>query len=458
MTVAQDRILIVDDEPVVLDFLSDVLSNEGFSVSCASEASQALDILAKEPHDLVLSDIRMPGFGGFELLKSVRRRSPGTDVILMTGYASVDGAIDAMTLGAVDYLIKPLKPKEIVARIRACIERRHLESQIHSLRSELRSRYDRHNIVAESPRMRAVVSALNRVAPLDEPILLMGEPGSGRHFIARAIHHASARREERMAEFECDRTPPNRAAEMLFGHARPDVRRRPGQFERLRNGTLHLAEFSQLHPEVQRSIARCLRERVWRTEGEDSDRPLETRLVFSSSTPLEDLLDQGVLVPELAFVTEMVTLHIPALRDRSEDIPGLVEAYVQEHAVENGRLLEIPGESVHVLRELGLPGNVRTLHLILGHAATLSPDGLITPELVKRSLEHSRSGKSRVGKIADHLDQREYQLVLQAVQRYPRRLDDAARELGVSRTTLWRRMRKYDIRVGAGQGVEKKGL
>ena len=442
-----DRILVVDDEPVVLDFLSDVLTREGFQVSLATQAHEALERLDETPHDLVLCDIRMPGMDGFELLRTVCRRHPGTDVILMTGHASVDGAIDALTLGAADYLIKPLKPKEIEARIRACLERRKLEAQIHALRSELRSRYQRHNIVAESPRMTAVVAALHRVAGLDEPVLLCGETGSGRHFLARAIHHASGRRDEPIAEFDCDQTPPRKAGELLFGRPAAGARRQPGQLERLAGGTLLLAEFQHLSPEVQRDVGRALTSGSWRASGEREERALRTRLLFSTSIAPGELIGSGKVVPELAAVADLVTLHVPPLRERADDLPGLVRAWIDEYAVEHGRMLEVPPETLGLLSSWSFEGNVRQLELVLGHAATLSSENLLSPDVVQRALERDAPMAAGTGRISDHLDEREYQLVLRAVQRYPRRLDEAARELGVSRTTLWRRMRKYEIRL-----------
>ncbi len=452
MTQPQDRILIVDDEPLVLEFLSDVLTREGFTVSQASRAQQALDLLASEPHGLILCDIRMPGMDGYELLKSVVRHNPGTDVILMTGYGSVDGALDALTLGAADYLIKPLKPKEIVARIRACLERRRLELQVQALSSELRSRYDRRNVVAESPRMAAVVAALHRVAPLDQPLLLCGEPGSGRHFLARVIHHASPRRAQRLAEVDCDRTSPARVQELIFGKAGGGGRRSAGQLERLARGTLHLSRIERLPPEVQGVLGRCLSTRAFRPQGDERDQPLEARLILSCARTPKELLAAGRLDSELSAVCELSTLNVPPLRERAEDLPGLVQVFAHEFTVEHGRTLEVPPEAVETLQGADFPGNVTQLFGILAHAAALSADGVLSSELMLRALDHARDGAAPVGSIADRLDEREYELVLRAVQRFPRRLDEAARALGVSRTTLWRRMRKYGIRLPTYQG------
>jgi len=442
-----DRILVVDDEHVVLDILSDVLTREGFAVSLATCADEALQRLSDESYDLVLSDIRMPGMDGLELLRRVARGHPGTDVILMTGYASVDGAIDAMQLGAADYLIKPLKPKEIVARIRSCLRRRGLEAQVHELRGAVRSRYDSQRIVALSPRMVSLAAAIGRLALGEEPVLIRGEDGSGRRFLARALHHSSPRRDSPLAEIDCALFSPERAGETLFGRAPGKSRRRPGQLERLAGGTLVLAEFDRLPETAQSRLGRCLRDRTWTGDGEFDARQLTTRVVLTCKEDPAALLSRGELEPELAVAVDLPRLEVPPLRERAADLPELVELMLEELAVEHGHVLRSTPEAVELLRGHRFPGNVRQLRIALGHAATLCQDGILTGNVVRRALDHASPDSLGGQRIADHLDEREYQLVLRAVQNHPRQLDEAARELGVSRTTLWRRMRKYGITV-----------
>jgi len=446
-----DRILIVDDESLVREVLSDVLTGEGFTVAKAPDAPSALEQLEREPHAIALCDIRMPGVDGLELLKTIRQRHPGTDVVMMTGFGSLDGAIDAMTLGAADYLIKPLKPKEIVARLRAILHRRKLETELHLLQSKLRSRHEVSNLVALSRQMAAVVSALNHMAENDEPVVLHGEAGTGRRFIARTIHYGSRRRSGPFAALACDGSSEPDLEAALFGRQEPGRRPRPGQLERLHEGTLHLFHLEHMAPELQRKLAEAIATRTFRRVGDTHALPLGTRLLLSTDRPPAEHLDAGRLVAEFEALRGLVTIHLPPLRSRREDIPGLIGAFIEDYALEHGTHFRIEPEAVELLGEHTFPGNVLQLFSVLRHSASLSLDGVLTEELIARSLRHTTfaADASMPHAIAEHLGDREHELVLRAVQRNPGQLDEAARELGVSRTTLWRRMRKYGISVGS---------
>jgi two-component system response regulator HydG len=445
-----DRILVVDDEPIVLDILGEVLAREGFHVSKTHDAQNALEVLARDPHELVLCDIRMPGMDGFEFLRHVHRGHPATDVVLMTGYASLDGAIDAMTLGAADYLIKPLKPKEVVARIHAILQRRRLEAELHSLQSELRSRYEIHNVVAFSARMRAVVSALRRVADQTDPVVFCGEAGTGRRFVARTLHYTSQRREHPVAILNCANPFHSDLRVEVFGLAKNGRRVYRGQIDRCRNGSLHLADFEGLPRELQIQIVDVLRAGQYTPVGAEQPLPLETRVTLSLSAPASELIERGTLAPELSPMKDFVTITVPSLRQRIEDLPGLVSAFVDSYAIDHGQTLRVAPESLKVFSGYEFPGNVSELNALLAHAAKNSLDGALSVELVERSFRQASAGANPVvTPMSDQLDDREYQLVLRAVSRHPGRLDQAAKELGISRTTLWRRMRKYGIKLPA---------
>ncbi|MBL8802332.1 MAG: sigma-54-dependent Fis family transcriptional regulator [Planctomycetes bacterium] len=444
-----ERILIVDDERVVLETLVDVLQAEGFSVAQASDARSALAHLAAEPVAIVLSDIRMPDMDGMELLHDVRRLHPGTDVVLMTGFASVDGAIEAMGAGAADYLIKPLRPKEVIARVRSILQRRRLESQLHSLQSELRSRHELHNLIAQSSRMSAVVTALHRVRDSADPVVVHGEEGVGRRFIARALHYSGARR---AAPFEAldARAPSERSfEEQLWGVRTPTGRWRRGWFERLEHGTLHLVGLEALGAHEQELLGRALETLTYTPPGAHEALPIRCRILISLSEAPAEALERGALSPALSVLRTFVNIRVPPLRQRTDDLPGLVAHFAETYAVEHGRTLRIAPRVMDLLASHAFPGNVRQLFAVLSNAATISIDGMLTPEHLERSLRQSNLAAARP--IADQLGDREHQVVLQAVQRNPGRLDQAAKELGVSRTTLWRRMRKYGIRLAGAE-------
>ncbi|MBI5435164.1 MAG: sigma-54-dependent Fis family transcriptional regulator [Planctomycetes bacterium] len=441
-----DRILVVDDEPIVLEVLSEVLTREGFQVAGASAAKPALDILARDPHELVLCDIRMPGMDGFEFLRHVHRAYPATDVVLMTGYASLDGAIDAMALGAADYLIKPLKPKEVVARIRAILQRRRLEAELHSLQSELRSRYEIHNVVAFSTRMRAVISAVRRVADQSEPVFFCGETGVGRRFLARTLHYTSKRREAPIGVVNCANPFHADLATEIFGLVKNGRRVYRGQLDRCRGGSLHLAEFESLPHEFQQRVVVALRERRYTSVDGIESVPLETRVTFSVSGSVSELVEQHKLVDSLGALDQALSIALPPLRQRTEDLPGLASAFADGYALDHGQTLRIAADALRPLAEYAFPGNVSEFFALLAHAARNSLDGTLTPELVERSFRQAKPGTTpAAAPMADQLGDREYQLVLRAVNRHPGHLDQAAQELGISRTTLWRRMRKYGI-------------
>jgi two-component system response regulator HydG len=448
-----ERILIVDDERVVLETLVDILQSEGFSVSQAGDARSALSLMSAEPVAIVLSDIRMPDMDGMEMLHEVRRLHPGVDVVLMTGFASVDGAIEAMSAGAADYLIKPLRPKEVVARVRSILQRRRLESELHSLQSELRSRHELHNLVAQSPRMASVVTALHRVRDSHDPIVIHGEEGSGRRFIARALHYSGARRANPFHMVDVRAVSDGSVIDELWGVRTPSGRWRRGWFERIDQGTLNLFGIEALDREQQERIGSALETRSYTPPGATEARAINGRLVVTTGEAPTDAIANGSLSPGLSVLQSLVNIRVPPLRQRTDDLPGLVARFMEEYAVEHGRGLRLAPRVLDRVASHSFPGNVRQLFAVLTQAAKHSLDGVLAAEHVDRSLRQSDVAGTRA--IADHLGDREHQLVLHAVQRNPGRLDQAARELGVSRTTLWRRMRKYGIRLENGDEAEE---
>ncbi len=450
-----DRVLIVDDQELVVDYLKALLEGEGFDVATAGKGERALELLRGDPSMLVLCDIRMPGMDGFELLDAIQARHPGADVIFMTAFASVDEAIEAMSRGAVDYMIKPIKNQEVVAKVRSHLHRRKLASELHELQSELRSRFSIDRLVAVSDPMRAVVAALRKAAQGDEPVVFEGPPGSGRSLAARSLHFSGVRHASPLRVLHCDRAGPASFSEELFGVERAGQRLRRGHLDDVGNGTLFLRDVDSLPAADQRALAGLLERQSYERTGSDRSHALHARLTFSFEDSVPALIEAGRLDPSLEVLAKVTTIRLPSLDARRGDIPDLLAAYVAQSAATTGTPIRIPTESVELLLEGEYPGNVAQLFALLDHCRAMSPDGVLTREMVEQALRRIGPGTDGAPKpMAESLEDREYQLVLDAVSKHRGRLEMAARELGVSRTTLWRRMRKYDIRAqGSSRGT-----
>ncbi len=442
------RILIVDDEPTVLDVLKEVLTSCGHEVSSVQSAPAALELLAREPIDLVLCDIRMPGMDGFELLRAIGKTHPGTDVVLMTGDGSLDGAVDAMAQGAADYLMKPLRPKEVQARIRSILERRRMEAELQSLRGELRSRHQIQHVVASSPRMTALVSGLPRIALGNDLAVICGEPGSGRAFLGRTLHYASPRRDEAFAFLSLAGASADDLRASLFGRRTVEKKVQPGQLKRTERGTLVLRDIERMSREAQQELGRELTNGSMSASAANLEEAvrIDPRIMITLTASPAELLESGQLPAELGCLREAVTLQMPALRDRLEDVPGLIASFLATLEHEHGVALHIAAEALERIRTTAFPGNVAQLFAVLGQCAALAQRGRIEDGTLELTLRQAGLVRTNAwAPMAEHLGDREKLLVMRAVSGHPGRLDQAAKELGISRTTLWRRMRKYGI-------------
>ncbi len=444
----QRRILIVDAQQGVLELLSEILTSAGHSVSSVHESSAALELLERTPHEIVLCDICSPEIKGFELMREITRKHSSTDVLMLTDPAHLDQALEATSLGAADYVMKPLRLKEVRARVDAVLERRRLEAEVHSLQGEIRSRHHLQNIVGNSPRMKVLISSLRRVAEDNEVAVLCGEPGSGRAFLSRALHCSSSRRNEPFAFVSLAGVAVEDMRAALFGRRTAERKRHRGQLELASGGTLVVRDLERMPLEAQEELGRVLARRAYTPVDSDEELKLETRIMLTVSAAPEDLLRSGVLSHGLSQLREAVTIHVPALRDRSEDIPGLIAGFLTNFGEEHGVTLQMSAEAVDRARLASFPGNVAQLFAVLGQCATLSPRGRIEEETLDLTLRQAGLiGTDVWTPMAEHLGDREKLLVMRAVSRNPGRLDQAAKDLGISRTTLWRRMRKYRIRL-----------
>ncbi len=373
-------LLIVDDEPVVRETLGALMVHEGYRVDMAEDGQAALDLLdvrGPDAFDYILCDVKMPRVDGLEFLRRARARGCPSCIIVMSAYGTVDTALEAIKLGAYDYISKPFKTDEVLLTLRKAEERSRLIRENRELREAIRRQCSVESLVARSPRMRAVVDLVRKVADYRSSVLILGEPGTGKEAVARALHYSSRRSNGPFAVMNCRSIPEQVLERELFGHepgAFPEAgRARPGLFEEAHGGTLFLDDVDGLPPFLQVRLLRVLQEGVLRRAGGTADIRVDVRVVAASETDLRDAVKQGSFRDDLFYRLNVIPVTLPPLRERREDIPPLVDRFVERWARETGK--EVSGvspEGMELLLRYRWPGNVRELENVVERAVVMA--------------------------------------------------------------------------------------
>jgi len=371
------EILIVDDEQSLVDFLTVLCAGEGYEVSSALSFVDARERLARRTPDLVLCDLMMPDGNGLDLLREMNAQSAPPAVIMMTAYTSTKTAIEAIKLGAYDYLAKPFDVDELKLVVRNALEKRRLAEENLYLRGELAGRYAFKNIVGRSPRMQEVFKLVERVARTSSTVLIQGESGTGKELIARAIHFSSARSDERFLSINCGAMPESLLESELFGHERGAftgaVRDKKGLFQEANRGTLFLDEIGDMSPTMQVKLLRALQDRVIRRVGGTSEEPVDVRIITATNKDIAERIVTGEFREDLFYRINVLPIQLPPLRERREDIPLLAQHFLSKF----GENLEQPpkrisADAMHLLESYSWPGNVRELENLIERAVALS--------------------------------------------------------------------------------------
>jgi DNA-binding NtrC family response regulator len=335
VTAPRARVLVVDDKENMLGLFSRILGEE-YELTTAADGGRALSLVATQEFDVVVTDIKMPGADGFEVLAAVKSRSPDTEVVMMTGYASVQDAVEAMKRGAYDYLQKPFDPDAAALVVSRALERRRLKLQAQSLRRELEGVYSFHNIIGKSPQMREVFDLLEQAAGLDITVLLGGETGTGKELAARAVHYHSARKEKRFVPVNCGALPPDLVESELFGHARGSFTGatgdKAGLFAEADGGTIFLDEIGELPLPVQVKLNRVLQEKEIRRVGDNRAAKVDVRVIAATHRDLREETRTGRFREDLFYRLHVFPVRLPPLRERKEDIPLLAAHFLEKHA------------------------------------------------------------------------------------------------------------------------------
>lgn len=445
------RILLVDDQKSLRRSLSLMLQNSGFETGEAESGEDALALLRGERYDLVITDLRMGGMSGVDLLREIKHDNPLLPVILITAYGTIGSAVDAMRLGAFDYLTKPFREEDILEKIRAA---QAVPPQLTTTAPEFPAPAE--DIVAETPQMRAVLIKAERIARTDISVLITGETGTGKTRIARFIHEHSSRHGAPFVSINCASLPENLLESELFGHMKGSftgaTESRAGLFEEADGGTLFLDEIDTLSPGMQAKLLSVLQEKVIRRVGSNKGRKVDIRIMSASNQDLGLLIEKGLFRSDLYFRLNGIRLHLPPLREREQDLVRLLHKFLAHYGAKYGRtqLWLTPRAEAHML-SYAYPGNIRQLESFAEQMTVFADDdGRIDMDALPEDLLQQssplafRSEPVAAGAFAMRPAASERQMIEAALQRAAN-ISDAARVLGIGRTTLWRKMREYEL-------------
>ncbi len=484
------RILIVDDDPIVAESLGDFLQAEGYSTATAASAEEALSSLAAAeqqqvapagpsmiPFSLVVSDVAMPGIDGLELLRRIGKHHPGTAVVMLTGYGTIESAVQAVRLGAADYLTKPVVDDELRMALERALRQQALLAENKALKQQLDVRFGMDSIVGSDARMLKTYDLIAAVAPTKTTVLMTGESGTGKSLIAHAIHHRSPRKNKPFVELACGSIPETLLESELFGHVKGAFTGahadKVGKFFAANGGSLFLDEINSASPGMQLKLLRVLQERRFEPVGSNQTVEVDVRVILASNQPLEDLVSRGLFRQDLYYRINVVKIELPPLRERVSDITMLAEHFLKVHGASLGKTMSgFDAAAMDLLRRYSYPGNVRELSNIVERAAVLSRSPTIRPEDLP---SHVVSGAPIIGGFTAHptgplpawaglaaapalggeddgplslessMKEPERQIILGALKTTGWNKLKAAELLKINRTTLYKKMKRLNI-------------
>ncbi len=452
------RILIVEDKESLGLMLRETVEAGGFEAEIASNGPQAMRWLAEGRRYLaVLTDLRLPGADGIAVLKQAKESDSDCPVIVMTAYGTVENAVEAMKLGAHDFIQKPIDVDHLMLLLRRCADDRALRSENLLLKEEFQKRYRLPAIIGESPRMVEVSNAVQKVADTDSTVLLQGESGTGKELFARAIHHLSSRAERPFVAINCAAIPDTLIENELFGHEKGAFTgatgRQLGKFELADTGTIFLDEIAELGHGVQSKLLRVIQERKFERIGGGASLEVDVRIICASNRNLAEDVRQGRFRDDLFFRVNVFPITVPPLRARREDIDALTDFFIQRFARELGKpQLKITDEARATLRQYDWPGNIRELENCIERAAILSDRSTITPAELHLAPPASVASLGEAvdlsGSLSEAVDRVTHAVerirITDALSRYPSR-SDAAESLGITVRTLQAKMKELSI-------------
>ncbi|CAB1074547.1 Response regulator of zinc sigma-54-dependent two-component system [Olavius algarvensis Delta 1 endosymbiont] len=447
------KILVADDERSHRQMIEAVLSAEGYEIAQAEDGQAAFNAVADKFYDLVIMDIRMPELGGIEALKKIKTISPGIPIIIMTAYASVGTAVDALKSGASDYLTKPLDIEELKILVAKTMRFHQLEKENIYLKERLDDRFDFSKIIGQSPAMKKLFETMALVAPSEATVLIVGESGTGKELIANAIHQNSSRKDRPFIKVNCAALPETLLESELFGHEKGSftgaIAKKQGRFQLAHKSSIFLDEIAEMEPAIQAKILRVLQEREFEPLGGTQTIKIDTRVIAATNKNLEAEITAGRFREDLYYRLNVVTLDVPPLRERREDIPHLADHFLKHYVKKNRRLIQgFTPRATDLLMRYEWPGNVRELENIIERAVIMSRGEVITPMEFPsdiQELDEELKGLQISLTPGRSLKEVEKAMILRTLEETGGNRTHAARILGITRRTLQLRLKDYGI-------------
>ena len=465
------NVLVIDDDETVREVLKIFLQAKGFEVTTAQDGQTGLDRFREEKFDAVLSDLVMPGVNGIEVLKGIIEQNTNTPVIMITAYGSVQTAVEAMKMGAFDYITKPFVLDELHIILERAIGVSRLHKENLMLKMQLKKKYNFKGLIGDSPQMQKVYEMIEKIADTDSTVMITGESGTGKELVAKTIHFNSSRSQGPFVPLNCAAIPKDLLESELFGHERGAftgaLSTRIGRFELAHNGTLFLDEIGELDPSLQVKLLRVLQEREFERVGGVKTIKVDVRILAATNKDLEKATKEGRFREDLFYRLNVIPLHLPPMRKRTEDIPLLIEHFVHEFSRKRKREpLKFPQEVMDCLMKYKWPGNVRELENLIERLTILSSGNVVAisdlPEKIHQFTRPEIEDSARSPEISEHqeeyaalpaygLDLNTYvnnierNLILKALEKTGGVRSKAAGLLGLNRTTLIEKMKKMGI-------------
>lgn len=447
------KILIVDDDFSHRKMLEAVLSTDGYHIQQAEDGQAAIAAVEESFYDLILMDIRMNRIGGIEALKKIKEISPGIPIIMMTAYSSVSTAVDALKSGAYDYLTKPIDIDELKILVNKALHHHQLQQENIYLKERLEDRFDFSNIIGKSPEMGKLFETITLVAPSEATVLITGESGTGKELIANAIHQNSIRKEKPMIKVNCAALPETLLESELFGHEKGAftgaLKSRHGRFKQAHKGSIFLDEIGEMAPQTQAKILRVLQEREFEPVGSSNTIGVDTRVIAATNKNLKEEIKEGHFREDLFYRINVVSISVPPLRNRREDIPLLANFFLKQYAGKNRKLIKgFTPHATDLLMRYDWPGNVRELENMVERSVIMARGDMITPNEFSKTLRalDPETNKSEIDLTPGRsLKEIEKEMILRTLEDTNGNRTHAAKILGISRRTLQLKLKEYGI-------------